>query len=697
MASASIPEDGGPRLSLPSSLRRGGSTASFSNLPDLSVYLDSSGSGPGIQRTAAVARSTALIGFLTLLVLSLSLALWSSRTPDLSCPDCNCGAEVAAAPPRSETGAEAMLGLGLSFFTVTLAFCVLTSYLMLQYDLSFMPDCIAYVLLGALVGSVFRVFGASDDVSISLPNEEQFFIFILPPIMFEAGYSLSKKDFFAEAGSICVFAIPGTIISALVFGVGIYGTGLLGASYLFSFWEAMTFGALLSAVDPVATMAVFSALKVNKTLHFLVFGESVLNDAVAIVLYRTFSKLIGSTSYAWYTIVLDFIRIFVGSGVIGVASGTCAALVLKHTSLYRTPSLEMSFFLLMAYFPYFLCDGLELSGIMGILVNGIVLSHYAHHNLSKVTQISAQQSFRTLAFLAETFVFVFLGSALTTFEHSWNGLTIMWGIILTLVSRAANIYPLTSFVNRWRADKITRKNQLIMWFSGLRGAVAFALSLNVPSNNGSDDTRRVIISTTLAIVLFTVIVLGGGIMPLLRLLRVEGAEDDVPADIDHGPAMQPRSLGSSTGISPSRASGVNGNGTLPRSISRRNGDGGGRIMKVMQRFDEEYMVPWLIAASTRSMAATNRTLQTLAVAENDRLTPHQLGMVLENTAATVIPDPTPLDDGAALDVFTSDGAGESTSGADSEGERESGGLDVADSDERGGLLANDASIKTAVT
>lgn len=608
--------------------RAGGTDGVFGSLPDLSGYLDGRTQTPGIPRTAAAARSTALTSFLVLLVFSLSLALWTSRGLSgsaASCPDCNCGAIGGDSLLRSEHGAEALLGLGVSIFSGTLVLCIIASYFLMQWRFTFVPDCIAYVLLGAFVGTLLRLFGGSA-MSISLPNEEQFFIFILPPIMFEAGYSLSKQDFYKESSSIFVFAIVGTLISSVVFGLGMYFTGLIGASYFFGFWEAMTFGALLSAVDPVATMAVFSALKVNKPLHFLVFGESVLNDAVAIVLYRTFSKLIGSENTPVYVIVLDFIRVFVGSAIIGAICSCITSYVLKQTSLYRTPSLEMSFYLIMAYFPYFLCDGLHMSGIMSILANGVGLAHYAHPNLSKITQISSQQSFKTLAFLAETFVFVFLGSALTTFDHSWHGLTIMWGIILCLVSRFANIYPLSWLVNHWREHKIGRKNQLIMWFSGLRGAIAFALSLNFPSSNGSDDTRRAVISTTLAIVLFTVIVFGGGIMPLLRLLRVESAQDEANAA-----ASPPSSAdgGDGGGINGHAARSRSGSSLIPPSNS---------LLEALQRLDNEVLKPFLLAASSRSMAATNRTLQSLAVAENEHLTPHELGEVLDSTAAAELPE-----------------------------------------------------------
>lgn len=482
-------------------------------------------------------------------------------------------------------------------------------------------------MLGVLVGSIVRIGGSANALGMSLPNQEQFFTFILPPIILEAGYSLNKRDFFAEGQGIFLLAIPGTFISALVFGVGIYLVGVLGISYFFSFWEAMTFGALLSAVDPVATIAIFSALKVNKALHFLVFGESVLNDAVAIVLYRTFSRLIGSGISRWYGPLFSFVYIFVGSVIVGAAVAACTSLVLKHINLYRSPSLEFSFYLLMAYLPYPFCDGLGMSGILGILTSSVILAHYAHYNLSKVTQISSQQVFRALAFLAETFVFVYLGTALTTFNHAWHVGTIVWGIVFTLVSRAANIYPLTALLNRWRVDKISRKTQLIMWFSGsLRGAIAWALSLSLPSRNGSDDTRRVVVSSTLAIVLFTVIVLGGGMLPLLRLLRVEDErnesdemrEDDIEID-DDGDGERERER----------------QGEEVRGIMSRN-----MLAMRLQRLDDVWLKPLLLASSTRAMVATNRTLQTLAVSDVDRLTPHELGSLLDSSAATESPFPT---------------------------------------------------------
>lgn len=137
-----------------------------------------------------------------------------------------------------------------------------------------------------------------------------------------------------------------------------------------------------------------------------------------------------------------------------------------------------------------------MSGIVGILIGAAVLAHYGHPNLSSVGQLSSSQLFKSIAYVSETFVFIYLGIALTSFNHKWDTMTVLTAIIFTLFSRLANIFPLAAVINMYRnEDRISGKTQFIMWFSGLRGAIAFALSLNFPG--GNELTRRVVISTTL--------------------------------------------------------------------------------------------------------------------------------------------------------------------------------------------------------
>ncbi|XP_062527170.1 sodium/hydrogen exchanger 8 isoform X2 [Bombyx mori] len=153
---------------------------------------------------------------------------------------------------------------------------------------------------------------------------------------------------------------------------------------------------------------------------------------------------------------------------------------------------------------------------MAILFCGIVMSHYTHFNLSTITQVTMQQTMRTLAFIAETCVFAYLGLALFSFRHRVEPALVVWSIVMCLLGRAANIFPLALLCNKFREHKITKKMMFIMWFSGLRGAISYALSLHL---GFSDETRHVIITTTLIIVLFTTLFFGGSTMPLLKFLR----------------------------------------------------------------------------------------------------------------------------------------------------------------------------------
>merc|ERR1719391_1526388 len=123
---------------------------------------------------------------------------------------------------------------------------------------------------------------------------------------------------------------------------------------------------------------------------------------------------------------------------------------------------------------------------------------------------------RTLAFICESCVFVYLGLGIFSFPHKFEVSLILWALVLILVGRALNIFPLSMLCNKFRSHQITKKMMVIMWFSGLRGAIAYALSLHLEFD---DEIRKVLVTTTLIVVLFTTIVLGGGTMPLMKYME----------------------------------------------------------------------------------------------------------------------------------------------------------------------------------
>ncbi|KPI97384.1 PREDICTED: sodium/hydrogen exchanger 8 [Papilio xuthus] len=430
--------------------------------------------------------------------------------------------DAAPLPGKSSAEDEHNSSMAIFFVLCILALGILLIHLMLQTGFSYLPESVVIVFLGALIGMIINLMSIRN---IANWRKEEafsptaFFLVLLPPIIFESGYNLHKGNFFQNIGSILLFAIVGTAISAFVIGAGIYLLGLAQVVYKLSFVESFAFGSLISAVDPVATVAIFHALDVDPVLNMLVFGESILNDAIAIVLTTAVldsNDPMMSTYEAILSAINRFWLMFFASAGIGVVFALISALLLKHVDLRKNPSLEFGMMLVFTYAPYVLAEGIHLSGIMAILFCGIVMSHYTHFNLSTVTQVTMQQTMRTLAFIAETCVFAYLGLAIFSFRHRVEPALVVWSIVMCLLGRAANIFPLALLCNKFREHKITKKMMFIMWFSGLRGAISYALSLHLEF---SDETRHVIITTTLIIVLVTTLFFGGSTMPLLKFLR----------------------------------------------------------------------------------------------------------------------------------------------------------------------------------
>lgn len=425
-------------------------------------------------------------------------------------------------PEKGAAEKEHSSSLAIAFLLFTLILCIFMIHAMLQIKFHYLPESLAIVFLGAVLGLLMTSLPEAETKRVEAFSPTMFFLVLLPPIIFESGYNLHKGNFFQNIGSIMVFAILGTAVSALVVGGGIYLLGLADVVYPLTFVQSFAFGSLISAVDPVATLAIFQALDVEPVLNMLVFGESILNDAVAIVLTTTIVESGNaaaqdvSMAYQVSSGIGRFFVMFFGSAGIGTLVALLSSLVLKYIDLYTNPSLEFGLMLCFVYVPYALAEGLHLSGIMAILFCGIVMSHYTHYNLSPVTQITMQQTMRTMAFVCESCVFVYLGLGIFSFPHQVELSLVLWSLVLVLAGRALNIFPLASLCNKFRSHQITRRMMVIMWFSGLRGAIAYALSLHLEFE---EEVRKVLVTTTLIVVLFTTIVLGGGTMPLVKYLE----------------------------------------------------------------------------------------------------------------------------------------------------------------------------------
>lgn len=271
-------------------------------------------------------------------------------------------------PDKGSAEEEHNSSMSIFFVLCVLALGILLIHLMLQTNFQYLPESVVIVFLGGAIGMIINLM--SNQNIANWRKEEAFsptafFLVLLPPIIFESGYNLHKGNFFQNIGSILVFAIFGTAISAFVIGAGIYLLGLAQVAYKLSFVESFAFGSLISAVDPVATVAIFHALDVDPVLNMLVFGESILNDAISIVLTTSVleSNNATTTSEAIILGLNRFCLMFFASAGIGVVFALISALLLKHVDLRKNPSLEFGLMLVFTYAPYVLAEGIQLSGM----------------------------------------------------------------------------------------------------------------------------------------------------------------------------------------------------------------------------------------------------------------------------------------------------------------------------------------------
>ncbi|XP_043473034.1 sodium/hydrogen exchanger 7 isoform X4 [Leptopilina heterotoma] len=384
-----------------------------------------------------------------------------------------------------------------------------------------------------------EIFKRGNDIDLKATfDPEIFFNIILPPIIFHAGYSLKRKYFFRNLGAILTYALIGTTISSFVIGILMYGFIQLipHLSTSFTFLDTLYFGALISPTDPLTIISIFNDLHVDVNLYALVFGESVLNDAVAIVLsgsiqhYRSQSVSGGFETFAFFRALGDFVGIFSLSLFIGATMGCITALLTKFTRVRDFPLLESALFVLMSYSTFLIAEASDLTGVVAVLFCGICQAHYTYNNLSPDSRQRTKQLFELLNFLAENFIFSYIGVSMFTFpKHRFDPGFMFAGFFCAMLGRAVNVYPLSFLMNLARKPKISLNYQHMLFCAGLRGAMSFALAIR----NTVSEARQAMLTTTSLIVILTVIFQGGATTQFLSWFKIPVGVDEEVEGLSH--------------------------------------------------------------------------------------------------------------------------------------------------------------------
>ncbi|CAL9148389.1 unnamed protein product [Musa hybrid cultivar] len=428
--------------------------------------------------------------------------------------------------------------VSINLFVALLCGCIVIGHLL--EESRWINESITALVIGVCTGVVILLTTKGKSSHIFVFSEDLFFIYLLPPIIFNAGFQVKKKQFFRNFMTIVLFGAVGTLISFFIISFGaieLFRKMDIGSLDIGDF---LAIGAIFSATDSVCTLQVLNQDE-TPLLYSLVFGEGVVNDATSVVLFNAIQNfdLVHIDAIIILKFVGNFGYLFLSSTLLGAFGGLLSAYIIKKLYIGRhSTDREVALMILMAYLSYMLAELLNLSGILTVFFCGIVMSHYTWHNVTESSRVTTKHAFATLSFIAETFLFLYVGMDALDIEKwrfvsdspgkSLRVSSILLGLVL--VGRAAFVFPLSFLSNLTKKstdERIIFKQQVTIWWAGLmRGAVSIALAYNQFTRSGHTQLRgnAFLITSTITVVLFSTVVFGLMTKPLIRFLLPHSAK-----------------------------------------------------------------------------------------------------------------------------------------------------------------------------
>ncbi|KAI3749299.1 hypothetical protein L2E82_19906 [Cichorium intybus] len=429
----------------------------------------------------------------------------------------------------------------IALFATLLCACIVIGHLLEKAQ--WINQSITALLIGLCTGGIILLTSGGRSSRILEFQEEFFFIYLLPPIIFNAGFQVKKKQFFRNFMTITLFGAIGTLVS---FAIISYGATLLFPKLEIGYLEIkdyLALGAIFSATDSVCALQVLNQEE-TPLLYSLVFGEGVVNDATSVVLFNAITSfdLNNMNTTTALKFASNFLTLFVLSTLLGVFVGLLCAFIIRTLYFGRhSTDREVALMILMAYLSYITAEVFKLSGILTVFFCGIVMSHYAWHNVTLNSQVTTKHTFATMSYIAEVFIFLYVGMDSLDVEKwilidspkkSIMASAILVGLIM--VGRAAFVFPLSlfsNFIQKNENEHINIKQQVTVWWAGLmRGAVSVALAYKKFAGSGQtiQPANALLITSTITIVLFSTVVFGLLTKPIIRWLLPDETDPSTP-------------------------------------------------------------------------------------------------------------------------------------------------------------------------
>jgi CPA1 family monovalent cation:H+ antiporter len=370
------------------------------------------------------------------------------------------------------------------------------------------PYSIGLVLAG--IGLAFLPFSPQLELTKQL-----IFTAFLPPLIFEAAFQIRWSELRRDLPVILTLATVGVVLSAAATALGMH--------YLarWSWLNAIIFGVLIAATDPVAVIAMMKDSKVLGRVRLLVEAESLFNDATAALGLMLALTFVAGQSITVGGLTKALLVLIVGSLICGAV---VAGIVLLLAGAVDDHLVEITFTTVAAFGSFLLAEHFHLSGVLATLTTGLIMGNVGHISLSAKSREAITQFWEYAAFVANSLIFLLIGNRLAHRDYSLVFLPMLVATAIVMVGRALAIFPLSQLFAR-SSLRVTTRHQLILFWGGLRGALALALALGLPAEMAN---REEVITVAFAVVAFSLLVQGMTITPFMRRLGLPSESTKPP-------------------------------------------------------------------------------------------------------------------------------------------------------------------------
>lgn len=393
-----------------------------------------------------------------------------------------------------------------------------------------LPHSVLLALVGVAIGAISTFLletpltSAFDNIVkplVDLPvSSATFLVVFLPILLFQTALTIDVREMAADAAPILLLAVVAVVVAAAAIGFSLSlaaGVPLL---------VALLLGAIVATTDPAAVVAIFRELGTPARLTRLVEGESLLNDAAAIVLFTILLEvLVGGQQPSVAEAGVRFVVTFLGGVVLGLAAARIFAMAAPLLGGIRTA--EMSLTLALPYIVYVVGDDVfDVSGVVAVVVCGLAVGVSGRARLAPENWAYLENVWEQIGFLAGSLIFVLASILVPKLMGDVNlhdALLLAILVVAAFAARALVLFGLLPVLSALRlSDRVDGAYKIVITWGGLRGAVTLALALGVTEHPTLDDpTKKLVAVLSTGFVLFTLLVNGLTLRPLIRLLKLD--------------------------------------------------------------------------------------------------------------------------------------------------------------------------------